>query len=133
MDVNGIPLALRLTAANWHDSKEIVALVNTVPPVRQCAGRPRRPAKLHADKGYDVAPVRRALRRRGITPRIARRGMDTGQRLVRHRWAVERTLAWFSRYRRLVNRCGRRADIVSGFRHRAAGLICWRVVQRWLY
>ena len=132
MDANGIPLALRLTPANRHDSKELEPLVDAVPPIRQCAGRPRRrPAKLHADKGYDFAHLRQALRRRGITPRIARRGVDTSQRLGRHRWVVERTLAWFSRFRRLTVRYERRADMFLAFHQLAAGLICWRFVQRW--
>ena len=59
-----------------------------VPPVRQCAGRPRkRPAKLHADKGYDYDHCRRACRRQGIVPRIAKREPDGGRRQ-----AVEREI-----------------------------------------
>ena len=34
---------------------------------------------------------RRALRRRGITPRIARRGIESSERLGRYRWVVEIT------------------------------------------
>jgi transposase len=69
---------------------------HAVPPVRQCAGRPRRrPVKLHADKGYDYDHCRRSARQRNNQPRIARRGVDSGERLGRHRWVVERTLAWF--------------------------------------
>src|SRR5918998_877178 len=50
-------------------------LLDAVPPIRQCAGRPRkRPAKLHADKGYDYPLCRRACRKRSIVPRLARRG-----------------------------------------------------------
>jgi transposase len=44
---------------------------------------------------------------------------------------VERTLAWFSRFRRLTVRYERRADIVEGFHHLAAALICCRFIQRW--
>jgi IS5 family transposase len=43
---------------------------------------------LHADKGYDYPRCRRDLRARGIVPRIARRGIETSQRLGRHRWVV---------------------------------------------
>ncbi len=35
------------------------------------------PHKLHADKGYDYPRCRRALRSRGIIPRIARRGIES--------------------------------------------------------
>jgi IS5 family transposase len=38
--------------------------------------RRRRPDKLHADKGYDCADLRRWLRGRGITHRIARKGIE---------------------------------------------------------
>nr|WP_256445786.1 hypothetical protein [Skermanella sp. TT6] len=49
MDANGIPLAVTLSAANIHDSRMLEATVDAIPPIRQCAGRPRRrPAKLHA-------------------------------------------------------------------------------------
>lgn len=36
-----------------------------------------RPAKLHADKGYDYENLRKRLRARNIVPRIARRGIET--------------------------------------------------------
>jgi hypothetical protein len=39
-----------------------------------------------------------------ITPRIARRGIDTGERLGRHRWKIERTIVWLTGYRRLTIR-----------------------------
>ena len=49
------------------------------------------PTKLHADKWYDYPHLRRAVRRRGIVPRIARRGIESSKRLGRFRWVVERT------------------------------------------
>jgi IS5 family transposase len=88
--------------------------------------------KLHADKAYDSRRCRRALRRRGITPRIARRGIESSTRLGRHRWVVERTLAWFARFRRLVVRYERRSDIFAAFHHLAAALITFRFIERWL-
>ena len=69
------------------------------------------------------------LRRR--LPRISRRGVESGERLGRHRWVVERTLAWFARFRRLAIRYERRADIFAAFHHLAAGLICLRFIHRW--
>jgi IS5 family transposase len=65
------------------------AMVDAVAAVKGPRGRPgrprRRPAKLHGDTGYDDPRCRKALRRRGITPRIARRGIESSQRLGRHR------------------------------------------------
>jgi transposase len=117
IDGRGIPLAVGLSAANTHDSQLLEQLVDAVPAIlgpRGRPGRPRqRPAKLHADKGYDFPGCRQALRRRGITPRIARRGIESSARLGRHRWKVERSLAWLLANRRLTVRYERRADILT--------------------
>ena len=132
IDANGIPLAVIISAANVHDSQKLEATVDAIAPIRQCAGRPRRPpAKLHADKGYDYPRCRRALRKRAIIPRIARRGIESSERLGRHRWKVERTLAWFARFRRIVVRYVRRSDIFAAFHHLAAALITFRFGQRY--
>jgi transposase len=128
----GIPLAVALTPANVHDSTMLEPVLDAVPPIRQCAGRPRRrPAKLHTDKAFDFPRCRRACRRRGIVARIARRGVDSSERLGRHRWVAERTLAWFARFRRLTVRYERRADIFEAFHRLAAALICFRFTERW--
>src|SRR4029450_14015049 len=73
------------------------------------------PAQPHGDKGYDYPSCRRLLRRRGITPRIARRGVESTTRLGRHRWKAERSLARLLANRRLVVRYERRADILTAF------------------
>jgi transposase len=133
IDASGLPLAVGLSAANTHDSQLLEPLVDAVPAVigpRGRPGRPRqRPAKLHADKGYDYPTCRRALRRRGIRPRIARRGLESSQRLGRHRWKVERSLAWLLANRRLTVRYERRADILMAFLQLACTLICARKLR----
>jgi transposase len=68
--------------------------------------------------------------RRGITPRIARRGIESSQRLGRHRYVVERSLAWLVGYRRLQVRYERRADILLGFVHLACALICLKSLNQ---
>jgi IS5 family transposase len=108
-------------------------MVDAVPAVIGPRGRPgrprRRPAKLHGDKGYDYPTCRRMLRQRGITPRIARRGIESNTRLGRHRWKVERSLAWLLANRRLTVRYERRADILQAFLQLACALICARRLQ----
>jgi IS5 family transposase len=105
-------------------------MVDAAPAIIGPRGRPgrprRRPVKLHGDKGYDYPTCRRALRRRGITPRIARRGVESTTRLGRHRWKVERSLAWLLANRRLTVRYERRADILTPLLHLACALICAR-------
>jgi transposase len=134
VDRHGIPLAAALTAANVHDSKLLEPLVDAIPPIRRPTGQPGRPRfrpkKLHGDKGYDYPHPRRALRRRGIIPRIARRGVDSSERLGRHRWIVERTIAWLLAYRRLAVRYDRQTTTVLGLLHLACSLICVRFLQR---
>jgi transposase len=133
IDAGGIPLAVGLSAANLHDSQLLESMVDAVPAVIGPRGRPgrprRRPAKLHADKGYDYPGCRRALRRRNISPRIARRGVESSTRLGRHRWKVERSLAWLPANRRLTVRYERRADILTAFLHLSCALICARKLQ----
>ena len=133
VDRHGIPLAVRLSGANAHDATQLLPLIDAVPSIigpRGKPGRPRkRPAKLHGDKGYDSSALRRALRSRGITPRIARRGIDSSQRLGQCRWVVERTLSWLLGCRRLGVRYERRADILQGLLHLACALICLRYLD----
>jgi IS5 family transposase len=134
VDRKGIPLAVTLSAANVHDSRRLEATLDAIPPIRQprgARGRPRhRPDKLHADKGYDFPRCRAACRTRGILPRIARRGIDSSERLGRHRWVVERTLAWLNRFRRLTVRYERRADLHQAFLSLGCALICWQALNR---
>jgi hypothetical protein len=70
--------------------------------------------------------LRRQVRARGITVRIARKGVETSQRLGRHRWIVESCLSWLMRYRRLVRRYDRKGEHFEAFAVIAATLICYR-------
>ena len=105
-------------------------LLDAIPPIKQANGRRRkRPAKLHADKGYDYPRCRTALCRRHIRVRIARKGIDSSTRLGRHRWVIERTLAWLNRFRRLTVRYERRADIHQAFLTLGCALICFNALR----
>ena len=119
-----------LTGANTNDSVPFEELLDSIPPVSGQLGRARRrPGKLHADKAYDHRRCRQACRRRGIAPRIARRSVETSQKLGRHRWVIERTLAWLNRFRRLVTRYKRRSDIHHAFTALACSLICFNALK----
>ena len=102
-DARGTPLVVCLSGANRHDSVMMAPTLDAIPALRNGRrGRPRRRSdKSHADKAYDARPRRYECRARGIVPRIARRGIDSSERLGRHRWVLERTHAWFNRFRRL--------------------------------
>jgi transposase len=124
-----VPLTVLISAANVHDSQLLVALLDSLAPVRSRRGRPRhRPAKLHADKAYDMPALRAEIRRRGIAARIARKGIESTQRLGRHRWIVEACLSWLLSNRRLVRRYERKAEHFQAFADLGCLLICYR---RW--
>jgi transposase len=126
-----LPLSVILTGANVHDSKVFEGLIEAVEPIRTPSGIPRRwPDKIHADKGYDFPRCRKTLRQRGIEARIARRGVDSSERLGRHCWVVERTLAWLSYCRRLCVRYERRADIHEAFLELGCALVCFKRLRR---
>jgi IS5 family transposase len=94
VEAKGIPLAVVQSDASVHDARMMLRCIDAIEPVRQVQGRAgRRPATLHAAKAYDSRALRVELRRRGIQPRMARRGIDTRGRLERYRWVVERARA----------------------------------------
>ena len=71
-DGRGVPLAVRLTGANRHDSKEALALVDAIPPLQGERGRPRcRPECVLGDRAYDAEAIRQGLRVRHILPLLA--------------------------------------------------------------
>ena len=120
-DANGLPLLVGVSAANTHDSHALQPMVMGLPAIRSRRGpRRRKPARLHADKAYDSAAHRTWLRQRGIIPRIARRGIDTSDRLGRYRWKIERTIAWLTGYRRSILRYERRGEHSLAFLQLAA-------------
>lgn len=131
VDREGTPLACLLSGANLHDSKMFTPLLDAVPPIHRSKGRPRkRPDKLHADKGYDFPHCRKACTSRGIKHRIARRGVESSQKLGKHRWVVERTHAWLNKFRRLTIRYERRADIHLAFLTLGCAFICFQQHNR---
>ena len=106
--------------------------LDAIPPLRSGRrGRPRRRhSNLHADKAYDAKVRRQECRARGIVPRIARKGIESSEKLGHHRWVVERAHAWFNRFRRLPVRYDRRADIYGAFTSLAASLITINQIRR---
>jgi transposase len=110
----------------------LASTLDAVPPIRtghRCRPR-RRPGKLHADKAYDHRRCRQECRARGLTPRFARRGIESSTHLSRYRWVIKRTFTWLARYRRLTIRHEHRADIHLAFTTLACALVCLRQIRR---
>ncbi|GLV88384.1 IS5 family transposase [Streptomyces lavendulae subsp. lavendulae] len=123
----GLPLSVGISRAKLHDSQALEPLARGMPLIRSRRGRRRRkPAKLHADKGYDYTHLRKWLRERGITHRIAGRGIESSQRLGRHCWTIERSMAWLAGCRRLHRRYERKAVRFLAFTSIVYILICYR-------
>ncbi|MFC8492927.1 IS5 family transposase [Streptomyces sp. NPDC057235] len=127
VDRHGTPLAVTLTGGNRHDVTQLTPLLDAIPRVRGLVGRPRhRPGWLFANRGYDYDRYRRILRARGITPKIARRGVPHGSGPGKTRWVVERTFAHLHWFRQLRICWEVRDDIHEAFLSLACSLICWR-------
>jgi transposase len=114
-----------------HDTNALCPLVRGIPAVRSRRGpRRRRPDKLRADKACHSAGHRKWLRDRGIAVRIARPGIESGERLGRHRWKIERTIAWLFGYRRLTIRYERKGAHFLAFLGLAAALTCYKKLAK---
>lgn len=135
VDGAGLPLGISITSASPAEVKLVLPTLATVAVPRSGPGRPRsRPKRLIADRAYDSDPLRRLLARRGIeliSPHRINRVRPKTQdgrklRRYRHRWIIERTIAWFGSFRRLVVRYERSTRIYLAFFHLASALIMLR-------
>ncbi|MFI6350725.1 transposase [Streptomyces sp. NPDC050560] len=130
-DANGLPLLVGVSVGNTHDSEGPKPMVEghqtRHDPHR---GRHFKPQRLHADKAYDRADLRKWLRGKRIGVRIARKGIESSERLGRRRWVIERTMSWLSGYRRLSPRYERDPRNYLAFLGLAAALCCYKRLLR---
>jgi transposase len=133
-DAGGLPLAVIGSAASANDSTMFETVLDDIPPIRMPSGRRRRrPGKVHSDKAYDHRRCRAYLRRRGIKPLIARRMIESSQRLGRHRWRIERAGAWLGGWRRLRIRYERCSERFYALAMLARSVICFNTLQQPLW
>lgn len=140
VDGEGTPLGAHLDSASPAEVRLLEKTLETVKVRRShCAGRPRTcPDRLIMDKAYDSNPLRERLARRGIEPIIpATRAHPNathqdGRKLrrYRHRWIVERTIAWLTNFRRIVVRYDRLIVCYTGFFHLACAMLTLRKLVR---
>jgi transposase len=110
-----------------HDKWFVAQTLDAV--VLHASRGPRRPRNVCLDKGYDYADVEFAIRSRGITPHIRRRGepplVGCAQGKPR-RWVVERTNAWHNGFRALLIRWERIGAHYLGLLHLACAIIAFQ-------
>ncbi|KIZ15753.1 transposase [Streptomyces natalensis ATCC 27448] len=89
-----------------------------------------KPRRLHADKAYDRAELRKWLQWKRIGVRIARKGIESSERLGRRRWVIEPTMSRLSGYRRLSPRYERNPRNYLAFLELAAAMCCYKRLVR---
>ncbi len=127
----GIPIGLATDGANRNDCKLAELTIASI-PIERPPPTEERPQGVCLDKAYDHAFIRRACRERGVKDRIARRGVDSSERLGRHRWVVERAFAHLGSLRRLGVRWERKAEHWRAFALLGCALLCLRRLVRHL-
>lgn len=129
VDKTGVPLAIRIAAANASEHTQILPiLVEQFPAVGGKPGRPTtKPDDVYADAGYDNKSTRAILQWLGITPHIPKRGRQHGSGLGKVRWVVERSIGWVKGLRRLRVRYDRKATIIDAWATLAVSVINFRI------
>ncbi|MYT18645.1 Transposase, partial [Streptomyces sp. SceaMP-e96] len=125
-DAFGLPLRVGLSAANTHDSLALKPMLSHFHMGHESHAADSKPGRLHADKAYDVLDLRKWLWGKRIGVRIARKGIDSSERLGRRRWVIERTMSWLTGYRRLNHRYEREPGNYLAFLGLAAALCCYK-------
>jgi len=121
-------LGVTITAASPAEVTLVDATLDTrVTPHR------RNPKHLLGDRAYDSDPLRERLAARGIVltspyrDNNLHRRYEDGRRLRTYRrWIIERTIAWFGAFRRLLVRHERSTRMFLAFFQLAAALIALR-------
>ena len=129
-DGRGVPISVLTTKANRNDHQELQALLNNSPIVRP---KPRadHPHNICLDAAYDNAATRKTLCLENYVGHIApTNGRPEDAPLhpegKARRWVVERSHAWFDRFRRLTNNWEKTAESRYAFLCLACALIAYR-------
>ncbi len=133
-----MPLSIVVGAANEHDARKFVPVMNGIKI--HTGARPRsRPDEVYADKAYDSFFVKTYLACHKIKCRIARlskkkkpgRPPEFNERKYRkNRSCVERFFGWLKGgFRRLAIRYERLSETYMGLLHLAAFIMHWRVLR----
>ncbi len=104
-----MPQGLAICGAKRHDSRMMVPTLDAERAVRAVGRTNATPtrAMITAAAAASAAPA--------ASSRIAKPGIESSERLGRHRWRIERMLAWLARFLHLAVRQDRRASAHLAF------------------
>lgn len=129
-DAIGIPIGITTAPANWHDSRLLIATLESI-PVRRPRPTTRKRQHLCLDKAFDSAAVRSVLSIYKFVPHIRKIGeekkhLPQGGRSKPRRWVVERSHSWFNRKRAILIRWEKDPVNYEALLHIEAALICFQ-------
>jgi len=128
-DADGIPVVVLTGPANQRDDGKLEDLLEAFPVLTD--GDEARtvhvqPAVLLGDRGYGFLYLIALVLLYGIESKLSPRGKDKphGSGLGEQRWVVERTMSWWTHFRR-INFCyERKAEHFQGLHELAACVLC---------
>jgi transposase len=128
-DADGIPLVIQTGPANQRDDTQLEDLLAAFPVLTD--GDAARtvhvqPKTLLGDRGYGFAYLIAIVLLYGIVALLSPRGKDQprGSGLGQQRYVVERTMSWWTHFRR-INLCYERTGAhFQGFHELAACVLC---------
>jgi putative transposase len=101
----------------WHRTSEVSQRLETIPG-------------LFADGAYDRTQLMDKAAFLDFVIEVVRRiDGEPGFKILPRRWVVERTLAWFTRWRRLVRDYEQRLDVSEAMIHVAMGSLLLRRIS----
>lgn len=128
-DANGIPVVVLTGPANQRDDTKLEDLLEAFPVLAdgdQYGTVHTQPAVLLGDRGYGFAYLIAIVLLYGIDPKLSPRGTDKphGSGLGEKRYVIERTMSWWTHFRR-INLCYERTpEHFQGLHELAACVIC---------
>lgn len=137
VDVVGVPLLVLCTPANVRDDTPFLSMLDAMPPVKMSlVGAPRyKPHAVVGDAGYGFDHIIPQVIERRVLPLLAPRAkpghsVQHGSGLGRVRYVVERTIAWLSNFRRIVQCYERTGSAWQAMNELACCMICARKLRK---
>ena len=127
-DAGGIPLVIQTGPANQRDDGKVEDLLEAFPVLTdgKTGEVHLQPKELVGDRGYGFAHLIAVVVLYGIVSLLSPRGKDKphGSGLGKRRWVVERTMSWWTHFRR-INLCyERKGEHFQAFHELAACVVC---------